>query len=193
MVALPSKSVTRRPVWRFFHRRDQLRKTAHASEQQRPDVLRRRRSRFETRPGLDPENLVFLDGEADHGRRPRKPPSGAPTKMARRRGRALRGHRCRAPVPRGRWKTTTFVGALRLNGMTASMVLDGAMHGAAFLAYVEQALAPRRSSPAISWRWTISLPTAAAPSARPPAGPGPTSSAAPPAPSRTSGKPSATP
>ena len=62
--------------------------------------------------------------------------------MARRHGRAPRGERCRAPVPHGHWKTTTFVGALRLEGMTAPMVLDGAMHGAAFLAYVEQVLVP---------------------------------------------------
>ena len=62
--------------------------------------------------------------------------------MARRHGRAPRGQRCRAPVPHGHWKTTTFVGALRLEGMTAPMVLDGAMYGAAFLAYVEQALVP---------------------------------------------------
>jgi transposase len=61
--------------------------------------------------------------------------------MARRYGRSPRGDRCRAPVPHGHWKTTTFVGALRLEGMTAPMILDGAMHGAAFLAYVEQVLA----------------------------------------------------
>ena len=62
--------------------------------------------------------------------------------MARRYGRAPRGERCRAAVPHGHWKTTTFVGALRLEGMTAPMTLDGAMNGAAFLAYVEQVLAP---------------------------------------------------
>jgi transposase len=62
--------------------------------------------------------------------------------MARRYGRAPRGERCRASVPHGHWKTTTFVGALRIDGMTAPMVLDGAMHGAAFLAYVEQVLVP---------------------------------------------------
>jgi transposase len=45
-------------------------------------------------------------------------------------------------VPHGHWKTTTFVGALRLTGMTAPMVLDRAMTGAWFLAYVEQVLAP---------------------------------------------------
>ena len=65
--------------------------------------------------------------------------------MARRYGRALRGERCRASVPHGHWKTTTFVGALRLEGMTAPMILDGAMHGVSFLAYVEQVLAPTLS------------------------------------------------
>ena len=104
--------------------------------------MRRRRAWFEAQPGLDPDRLVFVDVEADRGRRPRKPPNGASTKMARRCGRALRGQRCRAPVPHGHWKTTTFVGALRRSGMTAPMTLDGAMHGAAFLAYVEQVLAP---------------------------------------------------
>jgi transposase len=62
--------------------------------------------------------------------------------MARLRGRAKRGQRCRAPVPHGHWKTTTFTGALRLSGLTAPMVLDGPMNGDAFLAYVEQVLVP---------------------------------------------------
>ncbi len=68
--------------------------------------------------------------------------TGASTKMARLRSRAPRGQRCRAPVPHGHWKTTTFTGALRLSGMTAPMVLDGPMNGDAFLAYVRQVLAP---------------------------------------------------
>ena len=85
---------------------------------------------FDAQPDLKPERLVFIDE------------TGASTKMARRYGRAPRGERCQAPVPHGHWKTTTFVGALRLEGMTAPMVLDGAMHGAAFLAYVEQVLVP---------------------------------------------------
>ena len=62
--------------------------------------------------------------------------------MARLRGRALRGQRCRAAIPHGHWKTTTFTGALRLRGMTALMVLDGPMNRAAFQAYVEQVLVP---------------------------------------------------
>lgn len=62
--------------------------------------------------------------------------------MTRHRGRSLRGSRCLAAIPHGHWKTTTFVGALRLDGMTAPMVLDGPMDGPAFLAWVEQMLAP---------------------------------------------------
>lgn len=60
--------------------------------------------------------------------------------MARLYGRARRGERCRAAVPHGHWKTTTFTGALRLSGMTAPMVLDGPMNSDAFRAYIEQVL-----------------------------------------------------
>ena len=79
---------------------------------------------------LDPERLIFIDE------------TGASTKMARLHGRAPRGLRLRASIPHGHWKTTTFVGALRLSGMTAPMVLDGPMNGAWFLAYVQQVLSP---------------------------------------------------
>jgi transposase len=68
--------------------------------------------------------------------------TGTSTKMARIRGRAPRGERCRAPIPHGHWKTVTFVAALTLCGLAAPMVLDGPMNGPAFLAYVEQVLAP---------------------------------------------------
>ncbi|ABQ29024.1 hypothetical protein Acry_3417 (plasmid) [Acidiphilium cryptum JF-5] len=49
---------------------------------------------------------------------------------------------CRAGVPHGHWKATTFTGALRLSGMTAPFVYDGPMNGAVFRAYVEQMLVP---------------------------------------------------
>ena len=62
--------------------------------------------------------------------------------MARMYGRAPKGERCRAPVPHGHWKTTTLVAGLTLDGILAPMTIDGAMTGAAFLAYVEQVLAP---------------------------------------------------
>lgn len=44
--------------------------------------------------------------------------------------------------PREAANTTTFAGALRLGGMTAPFVYDGAMNGTVFLAYVEQVLVP---------------------------------------------------
>jgi transposase len=66
----------------------------------------------------------------------------ATTNMARRHGRAQRGARVVAAVPHGHWKTTTFLAALRHDGVSAPCVFDGAINGARFLAYVEQALAP---------------------------------------------------
>jgi transposase len=105
-------------------------KTAHAAEQERPDVAHRRRSWSQLRAQFDPERLVFIDE------------TGASTKMARLYGRAPRGERCRAPIPHGHWKTTTFTGALRRHGLTAPMLLDGPMSGPAFLAYVAWVLVP---------------------------------------------------
>ena len=62
--------------------------------------------------------------------------------MTRLRGRCRRGERLIAAVPHGHWKTSTFVGALRQDGITAPLVLDGAINGDSFRAYIEQILAP---------------------------------------------------
>jgi hypothetical protein len=78
---------------------------------------------FEGQLDLDPTRIVFIDETA------------ANTKMARLYGRAPRGERCRAAVPHGHWKTTTFTAGLRYDGIAAPMVLDGPMNGEAFLAY----------------------------------------------------------
>jgi transposase len=93
-------------------------------------VKARREAWFELQPDLDPLKLVFVDE------------TGATTKMARLRGRSPRGERCRAAVPHGHWKTTTLVAGLRLDGMSAPMLIDGAMDGAAFVAWVERLLVP---------------------------------------------------
>lgn len=90
--------------------------------------MKKRQAWFEDQLDFDPEKLVCIDE------------TGASTKMARLHGGAPRGQRLRASVPHGHGKTTTFVGALRLSGMTAPMVLDGPMNGAWFLAYVEPVL-----------------------------------------------------
>jgi transposase len=62
--------------------------------------------------------------------------------MVRLRDRCLRGERLVASVPHGHWKTTTFVAGLRHDGIVAPFVIDGAMNGPIFLAYIEQSLAP---------------------------------------------------
>jgi transposase len=67
---------------------------------------------------------------------------GVVTNMARRRGRARRGQRLVAGVPHGHWKTLTFTAALRCDGLTAPMVLDGPMDGLAFQTYVDAFLIP---------------------------------------------------
>jgi transposase len=105
-------------------------KSVHAAEQDRPDILKRRWEWFESQPDVDPDRLVFIDE------------SWASTNMARTHGRAPRGQRLRAPVPHGHWKTTTLVAGLRNTGMVAPMVLDGPINGAAFQGYVDQVLVP---------------------------------------------------
>lgn len=76
------------------------------------------------------ERLVFIDE------------SGASTKMTRLYGRCMRGKRLVCAVPHGHWKTTTFIGALRQDGMTAPCVFDGPINGETFIAWVEQFLVP---------------------------------------------------
>jgi hypothetical protein len=66
----------------------------------------------------------------------------ATTALTRTRGRCPRGERLVCPVPHGRWRTTTFLCALRADRLVAPLVLDGAIDGPAFLAWVEQMLAP---------------------------------------------------
>jgi transposase len=93
-------------------------------------VARRRDEWVAGQPELDPDRLVFLDE------------TWAKTNMTRTRGRSPRGARLVARVPHGHWKTTTFVAGLRTTGLTAPLVVDGAINGAVFLDYVRQQLAP---------------------------------------------------
>ncbi len=58
------------------------------------------------------------------------------------RGRSARGQRCLGHAPQGHWHTTTFVCALRQDGLAAPCVLDGPINGQAFVAWTEQMLAP---------------------------------------------------
>jgi transposase len=72
--------------------------------------------------------LVFIDE------------TGLNTKMTRLRGRSPRGQRCVGRVPHGHYKTCTAIAALRHNRLCAPFVIDGAMNGEMFLAYVQKEL-----------------------------------------------------
>jgi transposase len=112
-----------------------LKKTAHASEQERTDVQAAREvwQRRQAWIRTHPESLgqiVFIDE------------TGINTKMARLRGRCRKGCRMVASIPHGHWNTTTFIAGLRCNALTAPWVIEGAMDRDAFEDYIETQLAP---------------------------------------------------
>jgi len=109
-------------------------KSLHASEQDRPDVARRRTRWLKYQGRLDPKRLVFIDE------------TWAKTNMTRRHGRCARGARLVAKVPHRRWRTLTFLAALRCDRIEAPCVIDGPVNGISFLAYVEQSLLPTLST-----------------------------------------------
>jgi transposase len=107
-----------------------LKKSILPAEQDRPDVKRRREGWKRYQGRIDPRRLVFIDE------------TWVKTNMTRTHGRCRKGERLRAKVPHGHWKTMTFIGGLRLDGIDAPFVLDGAVNGERFLAYVERILVP---------------------------------------------------
>lgn len=68
--------------------------------------------------------------------------TGATTAMTRLRGRAPPGERVVEAVPRGCWRMTTLVGALRRDGPTAALAFEGATDAAAFESFVRETLCP---------------------------------------------------
>jgi transposase len=79
---------------------------------------------------IDPSRLVFIDE------------TWTKTNMAPLRGWAPRGERLKAKVPHGRWKTMTFLAALRLDRVEAPWLIDGPINGQRFRLYVEKVLLP---------------------------------------------------
>ena len=88
-------------------------KTLFATEQDRPDVARRRRRWQAYQDRLDPARLIFIDE------------TWAKTNMTRLRGWAPRGRKLLAKVPQGHWRTLTFLAALRHDRIDAPCVIDG--------------------------------------------------------------------
>jgi transposase len=93
-------------------------------------VARRRAQWTKYQDRVEPERLVFIDE------------TWTKTNMAPLRGWAPRGKRLVAKVPHRRWKTTTFVAALRLDRIDAPWLLEGPIDGESFRTYVERVLVP---------------------------------------------------
>lgn len=121
-------------VWRTARRLGYRfkKKSTHAAEQDRPDVVERRREWADQTQAIDPSRLVFLDE------------SGAKTNMTRGYGWGLGGDRVVDTVPHGHWQTTTILAAIRVDGVIpeACLALEGAINGMVFEQYVEDMLAP---------------------------------------------------
>jgi putative transposase len=105
-------------------------KTLIASERDRPDVARRRAqwTRYQNR--IAASRLVFIDE------------TWTKANMAPLRSWAPRGRRLDAKVPSRRWKTMTFLAALRHDRVDAPWLIDGPINGERFRAYVEKVLVP---------------------------------------------------
>jgi transposase len=123
---------SRSALGRFMDRHgiSRKKKSLRAAEQKREDVARARRKWIREQGLLDPARLVFIDETSIN------------TSMVRLYGRSPCGVRLVDHVPFGNWKALTFVCALRHDKIVAPMVVEGAMDGELFLAYVEQCLAP---------------------------------------------------
>ena len=101
-----------------------------AGERDRPDVARRRAQWIKYQDRVDPARLVFIDE------------TWTRTNMAPLRGWAPRGNRLIGKVPDGRWRTMTFLAALRHDQITAPWLLEGPIDGNSFASYVEKVLLP---------------------------------------------------
>jgi len=123
---------SRSALWRFLdrHKITFKKKALRADEQHRPDVVRARLRWIREQGLLDTSRLVFVDE------------TSANTNMVRLSGRCPRDEPLIGHVPFGTRKTLTFVAGLRRDKMTAPFLIEGAMNGETFLAYVEQCLVP---------------------------------------------------
>src|ERR671926_274097 len=112
-------------------------KTLLALERARADIAHRRRRWLSWQRSLDPRRLVFIDE------------TWIKTNMAPLRGWGPKGQRLKAKVPHRRWKTMTFLAALRHDGVEAPWLIDGPINGERFRLYVEQVLVPTLRPPDI--------------------------------------------
>lgn len=105
-------------------------KTIHASEQRREDVVEDRKNWVHEQPSMDTQKLVFLDE------------CGVNTDMTRLYGRAVGKKRVHDHAPLKTPKKTTIVSSVRLDGSTAYKYFQGSLNGDIFLNYIKETLVP---------------------------------------------------
>jgi putative transposase len=93
-------------------------------------VARRRAQWQKHQKSIDPKRLIFIDE------------TWSRTNMGPLRGWAPFGQRLIGKVPHGRWKTMTFLAALRHDRIEAPWLLEGPIDGESFRLYVEKVLLP---------------------------------------------------
>ena len=120
-----------RSVWEFV-RAEKLsfKKSVVAGERDRPDIARRRAQWTKYQSRVEPERLVLIDE------------TWTRTDMVAPRGWAPRGRGLPAKVPHGRWKTLTFLAALRDDRIDAPWFVEGPIDGESFRTYIEKVLLP---------------------------------------------------
>jgi transposase len=118
-------------VWDFVHAEKLSFKKKRGGWRTRSSRVARRRAQWtKYQDRVDPERLVFIDE------------TWTRTDMAPLRGWAARGHRLTAKVPHGRWKTMTFLAALRHDRIDAPWFIEGPIDGESFRTYVAEVLLP---------------------------------------------------
>ena len=101
-----------------------------AAERDRPDVQAERIAWPDVTGEIPVRNLVFIDESA------------ASTSMTRLYGRSPVGERATDSTPLSGWHSFTMLSAVRWDGPFAPLLLDGALDGDSFTAWVEQMLIP---------------------------------------------------
>ena len=100
-----------------------------ASEQDRPDIIQKRKEWEESQKNIPGKRFIFIDESA------------AKTNMVRLYGRSQKGQRCFDKAPH-KWKTITMLSSVRSDGHTEALVFKGALNRDIFEIYVEKILAP---------------------------------------------------
>lgn len=113
-----------------------LKKTLHADERKRPDIVQQRKDWIDWMKEVDVERLVFIDESA------------AKTNMAPLRGWSVVGERCYGHAP-GKWKTNTMLSSIQISGESKYFLFEGSVNKKIFKEYIEDYLIPSLSENSI--------------------------------------------